>query len=118
MTNDEIATACARAAHEANNVFNATIGDALSPAWEHLSDAQRAGIVAGAKHALNGGTPEESHELWMRTRIAEGWTLGPVKSFDEKTSPCLLPYAELPPRQRAKDALFQSVVRAFAEALR
>lgn len=42
---------------------------------------------------------------------------GPVKSFEAKTSPCLVPYAELPEPQRRKDAMFQRVVLAVAEAL-
>jgi hypothetical protein len=107
----------ARAAHEANNVFNRAIGDVLSPAWGDLTEAQRNGAIAGAQHALNGGTPEESHNLWSATRVAEGWTYGPVKDFAAKTSPCLIPYADLPEAQRRKDALFQSVVRALAAAL-
>lgn len=53
----------------------------------------------------------------MASRIAEGWTYGPVKDFAAKTSPCLIPYADLPEAQRRKDALFQSVVRAVGVAL-
>ena len=112
-----IAQVCARAAHEVNNVYNRAIGDAPSPEWDVLTEAQRNGAVAGALHALNGGTPEGSHELWLATRGAEGWVYGPEKSFEKKTSPCFVPYADLPSSQRAKDALFQGVVRAMSEAL-
>lgn len=112
-----IAEIAARAAHETNNVYNAAIGDVLSPAWGDLTDPQRASVVAGAEHAIAGGGPEASHELFVTLRIAEGWTYGPVKDFAAKVSPCLLPYADLPEAQRRKDALFQSVVRAIATAL-
>ena len=118
MHPDKIAAVAARAAHEVNNVYNAAIGDPLSPAWDDLTYAQRNGVIAGAKHALAGGSPEDSHNLWLESRRAEGWTYGPVKDFAAKTSPCFLPYAELPEAQRRKDAQFQSVVRAVAEALR
>lgn len=118
MTADTLAETCARAAHEVNNVYNVAIGDTLSPAWDNLTDAQRAGVISGARHALAGGSPEDSHNLWLESRRAEGWTYGPVKSFDAKTSPCFLPYGELPEAQRRKDALFQATVRAVAEALR
>ena len=114
---DSIAATAARAAHEVNNVFNRAIGDVLSPAWDDLATAQKYGAIAGAQHALDGGTPEGSHELWMASRIAEGWTYGPVKDFDAKTSPCLIPYADLPEAQRRKDALILSVVRSMATAL-
>jgi len=117
MTQDKIAEICARAAHEANNVYNDAISDARSPAWCDLTEAQRNGVIAGARHALNGGSPADSHALWLKTRAAEGWTYGPVKDFAAKTSPCFLPYDELPEAQRRKDALFQASVRAMAEAL-
>lgn len=118
MKHERIAEACARAAHSTNNVYNAAIGDRLAPAWSDMTDAQRAEAIAGAVHAIAGGTPEGSHALWMRSRLAEGWVYGPVKDFDAKVSPCLVPYAELPEPQRRKDALFQGVVRAMYEALR
>jgi hypothetical protein len=118
MRHVQIAEACARAAHDVNNRYNDAIGDPLAPPWEDMTDAQRAGVVAGAAHAIAGGTAEGSHALWMKSREAEGWTYGPVKSFEAKVSPCLLPYADLPEAQRRKDALFQSVVRGMYEALR
>ncbi len=118
MDNDRIAAVAARAAHEVNNLYNEAIGDPLSPPWNQLTEAQRNGAIAGAKHALAGGSPEDSHNLWLESRRAEGWTYGPVKDFVAKTSPCFLPYAELPEAQRRKDAQFQAVVRAVAEALR
>lgn len=112
-----IAEVCARAAHETNNIYNRAIGDTPSPEWDALTDAQRASVVAGAKHALDGGTAADSHALWIKTRVDEGWTYGTVKDFAAKTSPCMVPYDELPDAQRRKDALLQAVVRAMAEAL-
>lgn len=112
-----LAAHCARAAHEVNNVYNDAIGDVLVPAWGDLTDAQREGAIRGAEHALAGGSPEDSHNLWMETRIAEGWVYGPTKNFAAKSSPCLIPYSELPESQRRKDAQFQAVVRAVAQAL-
>ena len=50
----------------------------------------------------------------MASRIAEGWVWGPVKDFDKKTHPCLIPYSELPLEQQRKDAIFQGVVRGVA----
>ena len=117
MERQTIAETAARAAHEVNTVYCRAIGDALSPTWDGLTEAQRAGVIAGALHAMDGGSPEDSHNLWLATRAAEGWTFGPVKDFAAKTSPCFLPYAELPEAQRRKDTLFQATVRAVANAL-
>ena len=118
MRHVHIAEACARAAHSVSNTYNSAIGDPLSPPWADLTDAQRAGAIGGAVHAIAGGTAEGSHALWLHTRAEEGWVYGPVKDFEARTSPCLIPYAELPEAQRRKSVLFQCVVRAMYEALR
>jgi hypothetical protein len=117
MTRTDKLAACARAAHDVAHTYNRAIGDTLSPPWEDLTSADKAGRIRGAEHAINGGTPEASHQLWIETRVAEGWVYGPEKNYTAKTSPCLVPYAELPEHQRRKDALFQSVVRAMWRAL-
>ncbi len=114
MSNRALAESCARVAHAVNNSYNAAIGDPPSPAWEEMTDAQREGTIRGAEHALAGGGPEDSHNLWLESRAAEGWTYGPVKDFAAKTSPCFLPYNELPAAQRHKDAIFQGAVRGVA----
>lgn len=116
MTAIDLAAVCARAAHEVNSVYSAAIGDKVF-AWDEMTDAMRAGVINGAHMALDGKTPAELHDAWSASRVAEGWTYGAVKDLDAKTHPCLVPYDELPEAQRRKDALFQSVVRAVAEAL-
>lgn len=35
---------------------------------------------------------------------------------EKKQHPCMVPYAELPPEQKAKDSIFVGVVRAMAGA--
>jgi len=116
MTN-HIIEACARAAHEANRAYCLALGDTSQPPWEQAPDWQRESALAGVVEALAGNTPEQSHEGWTRRKLAEGWTYGPVKDPEVKRHPCLVPYADLPPEQRAKDTLFLAVVRATAAAL-
>jgi hypothetical protein len=48
-------------------------------------------------------TPEQSHELWMADRIANGWKFGPVKDKVKKTHPDLVPYDLLPEVEKLKD---------------
>lgn len=117
MHPDQIAETCARAAHDVNNAYNRHIGDQPIE-WDAMPDGMRAGTIYGARMALAGKTPEEMHESWMASRLADGWTLGAIKDITAKVSPCLVPYAELPEVQRRKDALFQAVVLAMADALR
>lgn len=115
--NQTLIEACARAAHEANRAYCIALGDASQPPWEQAPDWQRASAMASVSGALMGNTPEQSHEGWMRQKLADGWTYGPTKDPAKKEHPCMVSYAELPPEQRAKDALFLAVVRATATAL-
>ena len=43
------------------------------------------------------------HEVWAQGRIREGWTYGPVKDSAAKTTPCLVPYVELPEEEKEYD---------------
>ena len=42
------------------------------------------------------------HEVWASSRIAQGWTWGPVRSDAFKTHPSLVPYEELSEEERFK----------------
>ena len=46
---------------------------------------------------------ENSHDVWAKLRIAQGWTLGPTCDDDAKTHPCLIPYADLPESEKDFD---------------
>lgn len=115
--NERIIEACARAAHEVNRAYCLASGDTSQPPWENAPDWQRQSAIHGVAGALGGNTPEQSHEGWMREKIDAGWTYGPTKDPERKTHPCLVPYSELPPEQRAKDHLYLATVRAMATAL-
>lgn len=43
------------------------------------------------------------HDVWAAGRIEEGWTYGEVKDSEKKTTPCLVPYEELPESEREYD---------------
>ena len=46
---------------------------------------------------------ENVHENWSQSRLAEGWTYGPARDDEKKTTPCLVPYAELPEIEKEYD---------------
>ena len=114
--NDAQLEACARVAHEANRAYCLAIGDTSQPSWEEAPDWQRASTFDGVRGVLGGNTPEQSHEGWLREKTKTGWKYGPVKDPEKKEHPCFVPYGELPPEQRAKDAVFVGVVRTMAQA--
>ena len=46
---------------------------------------------------------ENVHENWAQSRLAEGWVLGPVRDDEKKTTPCLIPYDQLPELEKEYD---------------
>jgi len=104
-------------AHEANRWYCATMGEGIQPSWTEAPDWQVASAVLGARAIWDNPklTPEEIHQIWLELKHADGWQYGETKDAEAKRHPCMVPYEELPPEQRAKDAVFGAVVRsAFA----
>ena len=46
---------------------------------------------------------ENVHENWAKGRIEEGWTYGEKRDDEKKTTPCLVPYADLPEIEKEYD---------------
>ena len=53
--------------------------------------------------ALRERIAENVHEVWAQSRMEEGWTYGEERSTERKTSPCLIPYEELPDSEKEYD---------------
>ena len=43
------------------------------------------------------------HEVWADSRVKEGWVHGEHKDSIKKTTPCLVPYEELPEEEKEYD---------------
>ena len=46
---------------------------------------------------------ENVHGIWARGRVAEGWTYGPARDDEKKTTPCLVPYYQLTDSEKQYD---------------
>jgi hypothetical protein len=46
---------------------------------------------------------KNTHEVWARGRLREGWAYGPERSDLLRTTPCLVPYEALPEDEKAYD---------------
>lgn len=111
MNPEQIARIC----HEANRAYQIELDEVPSPPWRDAPNWQRVSAVEGVTAALEGRTPEESHQGWMRHKINDGWTYGEVKDGTAKTHPCLVEYDELPEEQKVKDHLFLSIVSVWRD---
>ncbi len=46
---------------------------------------------------------ENVHENWVAQRISEGWAYGEKRDDAKKTTPCMIPYSELPDSEKEYD---------------
>ena len=46
---------------------------------------------------------ENTHDVWAKGRIAQGWTYGKARNDELKQTPSLLPYDELPDSEKEYD---------------
>lgn len=46
---------------------------------------------------------ENTHDIWARQRIKEGWTYGELRDDQNLKHPCLVPYRELKESERDYD---------------
>lgn len=107
----------ARVCHEVNRAYCESLGDSSQPAWVDAPDWQKSSAINGVElHLANPDAgPEASHEAWMAEKIATGWTYGAVKDPETKQHPCIVPFADLPRDQQAKDFIFRAVVHALRD---
>lgn len=104
-------------AHEANRIWALLHGDTSAVSYVDAPQWQKESLHAGVASIANGTitTPEEAHEAWADHKLKAGWVHGFVKNPDTKEHPCLVPYDQLPPEQRAKDAIFFGLVTTLVQ---
>lgn len=112
MTPEEIASVC----HEANRALCTAFGDFSHKSWDNAPQWQRESQILGVEFCLANpkSPPSANHDSWLEHKTKEGWTYGPVKDVENKKHPCMVPFDDLPPDQRAKDHVFRSIVAAMS----
>ena len=110
MDNKQIAKVC----HEVNRAYCEALGDTSQPAWADAPQWQKDSAYLGVMlHTTGDHGPEASHASWMAQKLVDGWVYGSVKDPEKKTHPCIVPFADLPREQQAKDFIFRAVVHAL-----
>ena len=98
-----------------NRALCVAFGDLSQKPWEEAEQWQKDSAMKGVSFAIrNPDAPVSAqHDAWSADKVADGWIYGPVKDATAKTHPCLVPFDDLPPEQKAKDHLFKAVVRTM-----
>lgn len=109
----------AMTAHEVNRAYCSALGDGSQPSWYDAPEWQKQSAVAGVIFHIKNpeAGPSASHESWLREKVADGWSYGPIKDPEKKEHPCFVPYESLPKEQQVKDYLFTAVVKAMKTML-
>ena len=63
-------------------------------------------------------TAEQNHNNWMQFKTSQGWKYGPVKDFDKKEHPDMVPFDQLPVVEKRKDIMDNTVRRLINELIR
>lgn len=111
MTHEDIARIC----HEANRALCITSGDMSQRQWDEAPLWQRESALAGVEFRdRNPHAPASAtHDAWSEAKTRTGWVYGETKDEAAKTHPCLVPFDQLPPHQRAKDVMFGAICSAL-----
>ena len=74
-----------------------TVGYVPAPA--DLSDIRLPDDISDLTEKL----AKQVHETWAQNRIRDGWKYGRERSDELRTTPCLVPYEDLPEEEKAYD---------------
>lgn len=105
----------ARVCYETNRAYCMATGDHSLVPWDSAPGWHHQSSIDGVEALLANPemTPEDQHAAWLAAKKKQGWKHGPAKIPEKLEHPCMLPYADLPSKQQAKNGLFQAVVRAL-----
>ena len=60
-------------------------------------------VVSDDIHALTEQLAKNTHDIWARQRLADGWKYGPKRDDAKKEHPGLIPYEELSESEKQYD---------------
>lgn len=103
----------AKACHEINRAYCASIGDHSHLPWESTPENIKASARNGVLNIFINPSmqPGDTHQSWLEFKRQDGWTYGPEKDLEKKTHPCMVPYDELSQVDKTKDYLFLATVK-------
>jgi hypothetical protein len=105
----------AEVCHEINKSYSEFINDYSIDSWDKTSQCLKESMISGVMFLLKNpeADPSDTHSAWLDYKEKKGWIYGPEKDYVNKTHPCIMPYNELPEKERIKDYLFQTIVKTL-----
>lgn len=102
----------ARIAHEALRSYCLTVYDNPAPPWADAHEQVRAEMVAlvGYLARTPGATPRSKHGEWLADATARGFHQGERLDVRRKTHPLVVPFEELSPKYRSKQAMLFALI--------
>ena len=85
--------------HQITTVMNNQTSNNYTPTPVDTSNIQLPEELMALAEAIS----KNVHEVWAQNRIKEGWTYGPVRDDQKRQTPCLVPYDQLPEKEKAYD---------------
>lgn len=60
-------------------------------------------VLTDDLNELREAIAENAHEVWAVERLAQGWSFGPERNDAKKENPCMVPYSQLPEKEKDFD---------------
>lgn len=93
-----------------NEIVSKCLEEKLPEGDYSEKDVEEMKIMVNYRLANPNASYDLIHKFWMKTKQAEGWILGDVKSCEEKTHPALKPFANLSDEQKEKVIKLTTIV--------
>jgi hypothetical protein len=104
----------ARICYDAIRAYGITIGERYAQ-WEHARAWDRESFADAVAYLLKVPDADlaDLHGYWMAARMQRGWQYGPERDVERRLHPALLPWADVPERERLKFEMVYRIVDVF-----
>jgi len=111
MDNLEIAKIC----HKQHSLYVETLGQETGD-WADLPQEHKATVISSIVNIASGSitSPRQSHDNFVKRKLAAGWTFGETHSHKNMTNPRLVEYDLLSTENKIKEGIFFGLVIALS----
>ena len=105
----------AKTAHAIHRAYCLEMNIPTQPHWDLVDNEHKEVVYNSIRHILAGNVTNviDSHNAFVESKIASGWSYGNVYSLEKKENPRLVNFELLTTQQRIKEALFFECICSF-----